>query len=226
MTASYRCGRTSTFTVGSSTWEPESRVERQTDCWSSSSYPSLRKPPSMPSREGWHSDSWSPEQYSTAQRSSSSTNRQQASTRKVASLSGSFCGVLNAEGQTILLTTHYMEEADQLCRRVAIMDHGKILALGTPAELKRSVGADTIVNMKTTGEPRLLAEVLTKDVEGVARTREIAGGVEIDVKGSDRIVPHIVNSAEAAGFDVVELSVSEPSLETVFISLTGKEFRD
>jgi len=64
---------------------------------------------------------------------------------------------LNAEGQTILLTTHYMEEADQLCGRVAIMDHGRILALDTPAELKRSVGADTIVNIKTTGNPRLLA---------------------------------------------------------------------
>ncbi|MGO8722553.1 MAG: ATP-binding cassette domain-containing protein [Acidimicrobiales bacterium] len=134
--------------------------------------------------------------------------------------------VLNSEGQTILLTTHYMEEADQLCGRVAIMDHGRILALDTPAELKRSVGADTIVNIKTTGDPHLLAEVLTKDVEGVTRTREVAGGLEIDVKGSDRIVPRIVNSAEAAGFYVVELSVAEPSLETVFISLTGKELRD
>jgi ABC-2 type transport system ATP-binding protein len=60
---------------------------------------------------------------------------------------------LNAEGQTILLTTHYMEEADQLCGRVAIMDHGKILALDTPAELKQQVGADTIVTVKATGDP-------------------------------------------------------------------------
>jgi len=133
---------------------------------------------------------------------------------------------LNGEGQTILLTTHYMEEAEQLCGRVAIMDHGKILALDTPAELKRSVGADTVVTIKTTGDPHLLAEVLAKAIEGVTHTREVDSGVEIGLKGSDRIVPRVVNSAEGAGFDVVELSVAEPSLETVFISLTGKELRD
>jgi len=92
-----------------------------------------------------------------------------------------------------------MEEADQLCGRVAIMDHGRILALDTPAELKQSVGADTIVNIKTTGDPHLLAEVLEKDVEGVTRTREVASGLEIDVKGSDRIVPRIVNSGRGRG---------------------------
>jgi ABC-2 type transport system ATP-binding protein len=133
---------------------------------------------------------------------------------------------LNAEGQTILLTTHYMEEADQLCGRVAIMDHGRVLALDTPAELKRSVGADTIINIKTTGDPHLLAGVLAKEIEGVTRTREVDSGLEIGVKGSDRIIPRIVNRAEGAGFDVVEISVAEPSLETVFIGLTGKELRD
>jgi ABC-2 type transport system ATP-binding protein len=106
------------------------------------------------------------------------------------------------------------------------MDHGRVLALDTPAELKRSVGADTIVNIRTTGDPHLLAGVLVKDIEGVTRTREVDSGLEIGVKGSDRIVPRIVNSAERAGFDVVELSVAEPSLETVFIGLTGKELRD
>jgi ABC-2 type transport system ATP-binding protein len=133
---------------------------------------------------------------------------------------------LNADGQTILLTTHYMEEADLLCGRVAIMDHGRVLALDTPAELKRSVGADTIINIKTTGDPHLLAEVLAKEIEGVTRTREVDGGLEIGVKGSDRIVARIVGRAESAGFDVVEISVAEPSLETVFIGLTGKELRD
>ena len=66
---------------------------------------------------------------------------------------------LNAEGQTIMLTTHYMEEADKLCDRVAIMDHGKILALDTPADLKRSVGADTIVTVKAAGDADRLSEV-------------------------------------------------------------------
>ena len=66
-------------------------------------------------------------------------------------------GELHAAGQTILLTTHYMEEADQLCNRVAIIDHGKILALDTPAALKRSVGADTIVTVKTSADPAAVA---------------------------------------------------------------------
>src|SRR5215470_14601104 len=79
-------------------------------------------------------------------------------------------GELHRDGQTIMLTTHYMEEADRLCERVAIMDHGRILALDTPAALKRSIGADTIVTVRTTGDPAGLAELLAKDVEGVART--------------------------------------------------------
>jgi ABC-2 type transport system permease protein len=81
-------------------------------------------------------------------------------------------GQLHAEGQTILLTTHYMEEADRLCQRVAIMDHGKILALDTPAALKQSTGADTIVTVRTTGDPARLAELLATDVEGVRRVHQ------------------------------------------------------
>src|SRR5277367_1191196 len=72
-------------------------------------------------------------------------------------------GELNVDGQTIMLLTHYMEEADRLCKRVAIMDHGKILALDTPTALKQSIGADTIVTVRTTGDPAGLADLLTKD---------------------------------------------------------------
>jgi ABC-2 type transport system ATP-binding protein len=135
-------------------------------------------------------------------------------------------GELHRDGQTILLTTHYMEEADQLCERVAIMDHGKILALDTPAALKQSVGADTVVTVKTTGDADQLAELLSSDVEGVTRTRKVDGGLELHMQGNDRLVPRIVLSAERGGFDLVDLSISEPSLETVFINLTGKELRD
>jgi ABC-2 type transport system ATP-binding protein len=135
-------------------------------------------------------------------------------------------GELNREGQTILLTTHYMEEADALCDRVAIMDHGRILALDTPERLKQSVGADTIVTVKATGDPAALGARLSQEVGGTTRARVIDGGVELHVKGVERLVPRIVNAAESAGFDVVDLSVSEPSLETVFINLTGKELRD
>ncbi len=101
-------------------------------------------------------------------------------------------GELHSEGQTILLTTHYMEEADRLCERVAIMDHGRILALDTPAALKQSVGADTVVTVSTVGDPAKLAELLAAEVAGVARTRLVAGGVQLHVKGNDRLVPRIV----------------------------------
>ena len=119
-----------------------------------------------------------------------------------------------------------MEEADRLCQRVAIMDHGRILALDTPAALKQSVGADTVVTVKATGDTTKLAELLTADVEGVARTRLTDGGVQLHMQGNDRLVPRIVLAAERGGFDLVDVSIAEPSLETVFINLTGKELRD
>ena len=135
-------------------------------------------------------------------------------------------GELNREGQTMLLTTHYMEEADQLCDRVAIMDHGKILALDTPEALKQSVGADTIVTVKATGDGDQLAELFSRALPEVTRVRTIEGGVELHVKGAERLVPRVVGAAESAGVEVVDLSVSEPSLETVFINLTGKDLRE
>jgi ABC-2 type transport system ATP-binding protein len=135
-------------------------------------------------------------------------------------------GELNREGQTVLLTTHNMEEADELCDRVAIMDHGRILTLDTPEALKQSVGADTIVTVKAAGDPHALARVLSEELVGVTRTRVVDGGVELHVKGAERLVPRVVSAAESGDFDVVDLSVSEPSLETVFINLTGKELRD
>ena len=135
-------------------------------------------------------------------------------------------GGLHRQGQTILLTTHYMEEADQLCDRVAIMDHGKILALDTPAALKQQIDADTIVTVTASGDRADLARVLADGVEGVAHTRPIEGGVELHVKGKDRLLPRVVAVAEEAGFPVLDLSVTEPTLETVFINLTGKELRE
>jgi ABC-2 type transport system ATP-binding protein len=135
-------------------------------------------------------------------------------------------GELHASGQTIMLTTHYMEEADRLCDRVAIMDHGRILALDTPAALKQSIGADTVVTVKAGGDLAQLADQLSADVAGVTRTRQTDDGIELHMQGGDRLIPRIVLAAERAGFDLVDVSVAEPSLETVFIHLTGKELRD
>ena len=135
-------------------------------------------------------------------------------------------GELHAAGQTIMLLTHYMEEAERLCSRVAIMDHGKILALDTPAALKRSVGADTIVTVASDGDGEALAAALERGLDRVTRTRIIDGGVELHIQGADRIIPRVVAGAERGGFDLVDLSVAEPTLETVFINLTGKELRE
>jgi ABC-2 type transport system ATP-binding protein len=172
-------------------------------------------------------------------------------------------GELNASGQTILLTTHYMEEADELCGRVAIIDHGRLLALDTPTALKRTVGADTIATVKAGGDLgghkpsadgtaadrgaadggaadggaadgaqaqddglAALASCLAAGVGGVTRTRQVDGGVELHVQGPDRLVPQIVAAAEHGGFELADLSIAEPTLETVFINLTGKELRD
>ena len=133
---------------------------------------------------------------------------------------------LHGEGLTVLLTTHYMEEADQLCDRVAIMDHGHILALDTPRGLKASVGADTIVRVATSGDAAALAATLTAGLGDGTRAEAGEGTVTVFLKGADGVVPRIVSHAESGGFAITDLSVSEPTLETVFITLTGKELRE
>jgi len=132
---------------------------------------------------------------------------------------------LHGQGQTILLTTHYMEEADQLCNRVAIMDHGRILALDTPGALKRSVDADTIVRVHTDGDLGGLAEALGK-MEGATRAEAADGEVRVYLRGVSGALPRVVDAAERAGFGVTDLAITEPTLETVFITLTGKDLRE
>src|SRR3954470_20621658 len=134
-------------------------------------------------------------------------------------------GEIHGEGQTILLTTHYMEEADRLCSRVAIMDHGHLLALDQPAELKRTVGADTIMKLRTDGDADALLLRL-KEVEGVDGGSVVEGEVMVAARATDGLLPRLIQVAEAGGFNVKDVSVAEPTLETVFINLTGKELRE
>jgi len=135
-------------------------------------------------------------------------------------------GRLHVDGQTIFLSTHYMEEADSLCDRVAIMDHGRILALDTPPGLKQSVGADTIVTVTAAGDLQELARVLEQQVEGATKAVQRAGTIDLHVTGTTGVLPQVVNAADQSGFRVTDLSVTEPTLETVFINLTGKELRE
>jgi ABC-2 type transport system ATP-binding protein len=133
-------------------------------------------------------------------------------------------GELHAAGQTILLTTHYMEEADQLCDRLAIIDHGRVLALDTPAGLKASVAADTVVTITADGDLDGYARLLGDQVgpssvtEGTIRVHVAAGGTGV--------LPAVVALAERTDVSLRDFSVAQPSLETVFIQMTGKELRD
>jgi ABC-2 type transport system ATP-binding protein len=135
-------------------------------------------------------------------------------------------GRLHDEGQTILLTTHYMEEADQLCDRVAIMDHGRILALDTPDALKAAVDVDSVVTVSSDGDLDALAKTLSADVAAVERIDTVEGTLRVSVRSSAGVVPALVTAADRAGFRITDLSVNEVTLETVFIALTGKDLRD
>ena len=124
-------------------------------------------------------------------------------------------GQIHADGQTVVLTTHYMEEADQLCQRLAVIDHGKLLALDTPAALKRTVG----------GEPDRLAAHL-HDLDEVTGTTVVGETVIVTARGAHGLLPRVIGAAEAGGFTVHDVSIEEPTLETVFINLTGKDLRE
>ena len=94
------------------------------------------------------------------------------------------------------------------------------------AELKRSVGADTIVTVKSGGDVEALGAHLVRTVRGANRMRVAEDRVELHVEGTERILPRVVEAADEGGFDIIDLSVTEPTLETVFINLTGKELRE
>jgi ABC-2 type transport system ATP-binding protein len=135
-------------------------------------------------------------------------------------------GELHRDGQTILLTTHYMEEADELCDRLAIIDHGKLLALDTPENLKQGTGADTFVTVHAVGDLDAMAAYLAGHVTGVEKADRIDDTVRLMVRGTEGVLPAVVTAAEQGGFTVTDLSITEPTLETVFIDLTGKDLRE
>lgn len=132
---------------------------------------------------------------------------------------------LRQEGITVVLTTHYMEEADELCDRVAIIDHGKILVEDTPAALKGSVGAQRVYELdlrSQQGVPRLVEALERKP--GVASVETTAKGVRIFAEGTEGLLSDVVHEANPYGLR--DLTITETSLETVFIRLTGRDLRD
>jgi ABC-2 type transport system ATP-binding protein len=132
---------------------------------------------------------------------------------------------LRKEGITVVLTTHYMEEADELCDRVAIIDHGKILVEDTPAALKQSIGAQRLYDLDLRGRDGLaqLTESLKK-LNGVTSIEPTENGLRIFADSADGLLSDIVQSANPYGLR--DLSITETSLETVFIRLTGRDLRE
>ena len=132
---------------------------------------------------------------------------------------------LHAQGETIVLTTHYMEEADQLCDRVAIIDHGELLALDTPEKLKAGAGADTELRINATGDLQALANDLTA-MPGIARALVVDGTAFVYVSPGGPTLPEVIAYANDHGFTITDVAVKETTLETVFINLTGRELRE
>lgn len=132
---------------------------------------------------------------------------------------------LRAEGITVVLTTHYMEEADELCDRVAIIDHGKVLALDSPERLKTTLGANTRIELalRSQDSTRPLAEQL-RALPQIRSVEPISGGLRLLAQEIDGLLPQLVQAAHSYG--VKDISINEPSLETVFIGLTGRDLRE
>jgi len=139
---------------------------------------------------------------------------------------------LRAAGTTLIYTTHYMEEAERLCDRVAIVDHGRIIALDTSDRLVRSsFGARSQVTARVTGSPQAIAAWVKgrggRLADDLAQTgaESISSTAEFTVESPQQIAP-LLDSAAATGLDLIDLSLRRPNLESVFLHLTGRELRD
>jgi ABC-2 type transport system ATP-binding protein len=132
---------------------------------------------------------------------------------------------LKARARTVLLTTHYMEEASRLCDRVAIVDHGRVIALGTPRELIASLGAEHVVEFAVAEGDRVDEGVLEglPSVEGVGRD---GTAWHLTVREVHRAFPALLNALKARGLEPSHLTTHHATLEDVFVSLTGRSLRD
>jgi ABC-2 type transport system ATP-binding protein len=130
---------------------------------------------------------------------------------------------LRHEKKTIVMTTHYIEEAERLCDRVAIVDHGKVIALGTPRELKAHSGDKTRIEVRL-AKPELEAALINLD--GVTDCRQVNGAYVLHCQRPPQAIVSLVKHLEAQGNELVSLEIASPSLEDVFIELTGRRLRD
>ncbi len=129
---------------------------------------------------------------------------------------------LHGEGRTIVMTTHYMEEADRLCERVAIIDRGRLLALDTPARLKAKVPGGTLIELTLDGDATPVAECV-RSVAGVTRAEAAGTTLRAYAERGGELVPAFIAIAGEAGRTIRDIHLSPPSLETLFLSLTGRK---
>ncbi|WP_174534089.1 ATP-binding cassette domain-containing protein [Micromonospora chalcea] len=133
---------------------------------------------------------------------------------------------LRTEGMTVFITTHYLDEADALCDRIAIMDHGEIVAEGTPAELKREISGEVvIVGLDAPSTPRA-AELL--DTEAYVSKLETVdeGGLRLYVDEGATAIPQVLRRLDHAGLDLRSIELHRPSLDDVFLTKTGRSLRE
>ena len=134
---------------------------------------------------------------------------------------------LRASGRSIVLTTHYMDEAERLCDRVAIVDHGHVIALGTPRELIASLGAEHVVEFTVTNAPAgALSADMLRAIDSVTAAREHDGRWTLEVQELARAVPALLGELSRRALTLGELATHSATLEDVFVSLTGRQLRD
>jgi ABC-2 type transport system ATP-binding protein len=130
------------------------------------------------------------------------------------------------EGTTIFLTTQYMEEADRLCRQLSIIDHGKIIVSGSPVELKRQVGADSIkLSIVNCAKDKPSAKNILSSLEGVTRVIDSEECLTVYAKNAGLIVPDIVRAFDNGGIRLSAVSFSSPTLDDIFLQHTGRSIR-
>lgn len=132
----------------------------------------------------------------------------------------------NQKGRTILLTTHNMEEADTLCQQLAIIDHGRIIAQGTPAQLKASIPGGYLLRLRFASH----SPILLQKLETLGGVTEVRGGsdgaADLYAGRGGALIPEIVASAAATGAELLDVHISEPSLENLFLHHTGRSLRE
>jgi ABC-2 type transport system ATP-binding protein len=132
---------------------------------------------------------------------------------------------LNGKGMTVLYTSHYMEEVEFLCDRIAIMDHGKIIAMGTLNELRAVVGGMDVVDVKVESVSDPVLEQV-RAIPGVKQATRTEDALQVLTPGSGSVLGKLVTTLESEGSHVTSIAVTEPNLESVFLHLTGKSLRD